>query len=72
MHPRGVFELRDMEQSDIRSVGAEYFAAKMQKLHSKIREKLYKSSQEYNRRVDQHRRDIQFEVGDQVLEHLKK
>ena len=30
------------------------------------------SSQEYKHRVDQHRRELQFEVGDQVLAHLKK
>jgi hypothetical protein len=72
MQPRGVSELRDLEQSEIRSVGAEYFAAEMQKLHSQIREQLQNSSQEYKRRVDQHRRELQFEVGDQVLAHLKK
>jgi hypothetical protein len=72
MQPRGVAELRDLEQSEIRSVGAEYFAAEMQKLHSQIREQLQNSSQEYKHRVDQHRRELQFEVGDQVLAHLKK
>jgi hypothetical protein len=34
MQPRGVSELRDLGQSEIRSVGAEYFSAKMQMLHS--------------------------------------
>jgi hypothetical protein len=33
MQPRGVYELRDLEQSEIRSVGAEYFPAEMQRLH---------------------------------------
>jgi hypothetical protein len=31
-----------------------------------------KSSQEYKCRVDQHRRQLQFEVGDLVLAHLRK
>ena len=31
-----------------------------------------KSIQEYKRRVDQHRRQLQFEVGDLVLAHLRK
>jgi hypothetical protein len=44
----------------------------MQKLHSQIKEQLQNYSQEYKHRVDQHRRDLQFEVGDQVLAHLKK
>ena len=30
------------------------------------------SSQEYKRRADQHRRKLQFEVGDLILEHLRK
>jgi hypothetical protein len=44
----------------------------MQKLHSQIREQLQNSSQDYKRRVYQHRRELQFEVGNQVLAHLKK
>ena len=31
-----------------------------------------KSSQEYKRRADQHWRQLQFEVGDLVLAHLRK
>jgi hypothetical protein len=38
MKTRGVSELRYLEQSEFRSVGEEAFAAKMQELHSKIRE----------------------------------
>jgi hypothetical protein len=72
MQPRGVSELRDLEQSEIRSIGAEDFVAEMQKLHSHIRGQLQSSSQEYKHRVDQHRRELQFEVGDQVLAHLRK
>jgi hypothetical protein len=56
MQPRGVYELRDLEQSDIRSVGVEDFAAEMQRLHSQIRGQLQNSNQEYKRRVNQHRR----------------
>ena len=44
----------------------------MKKLHSQIRGQLQNSSQEYKRRADQHRRKIEFEVGDQVLAHLRK
>jgi hypothetical protein len=62
MQPRGISELRDLEQSEIRSDGAEYFAIEMQKLHSQIREKLQNSSQEYKHKVDQHRKEIQFKV----------
>jgi len=33
---------------------------------------LQNSSQEYKRRADQHRRQLQFEVGDLILAHLRK
>jgi hypothetical protein len=46
MNPRGVSELRDLEQHKFRSVGAEDFAAEMQELHSKIKERLQYSNQE--------------------------
>jgi hypothetical protein len=69
---RGVSELRDLEQSEFRSAGAENFAAEMQELHSKIRERLKNSNQEYKHRADQHRRELHLEVGDLVLAHLRK
>jgi hypothetical protein len=72
MQPRGVSKLRDLEQGEVRSAGVEDFATEMQKLHSQIRGQLQSSNQEYKHRVDQHHRELQFEVGDQVLAHLKK
>jgi hypothetical protein len=44
MQPKGVSELRDLEQSEIRSTGAEDFAAKIQNLHSQIRGQLQSSN----------------------------
>jgi hypothetical protein len=44
----------------------------MKELHSQVKERLLKSSQEYKRRADQHQRQLQFEVGDLVLVHLRK
>jgi hypothetical protein len=72
IQPKGVFELRDLEQGEIRSVGAEDFVTEMQKLHSRIKEQLQSSNQKYKHRVDQHHMELQFEVGDQVLAHLMK
>jgi hypothetical protein len=46
MQPRGVAELRDLEQSEIISIGADNFVVEMKKLHSQIREQLQNSSQE--------------------------
>ena len=69
---RGVSKLRDLEQSEFRSIGVKDFTAEMQELHNQIKEKLKRRNNEYKRRVDQHRRKLQFEVGDQVLAHLRK
>jgi hypothetical protein len=72
MNLRGVSEFRDLKKSKFRSVGAEDFIAEMQELHNQIKEQLKKSNGEYKCRVDQHRRKLEFGVGDQVLAHLRK
>jgi hypothetical protein len=72
MQPRGVSELRDSEQTVTRSASAENFVEAMKELHNQVREQLQNSSQEYKRRVDQHKRELQFEVGDLILAHLRK
>ena len=72
MQPRGMFELRDFEQGEMRSAGAEDFAAKMERLHSQIKGQLESSNQKYKHRADQDRKELQFEVGDQVLSHIRK
>jgi hypothetical protein len=45
MQPRGVSELRDLEQGEIRSAGAEDFTAEMEQLHSQIKGQLESSNQ---------------------------
>jgi recombinational DNA repair ATPase RecF len=72
MQPKGVSELRDLEQGEIRSTRAEDFAAEMEQIHSQIKGQLESSNKKYKNRVDQHRRELQFEVGDQVLSQLRK
>ena len=64
MEPRGVSELRELEQSEIRSVGEEDFATEMKNLHSQIKGQFQSSNQEYKCRADQHHRELQFEVGE--------
>jgi hypothetical protein len=44
----------------------------MEKLHDQIKGQLQEINQRYKRRVDQKRREINFEIGDQVLSHLRK
>ena len=70
--PRGVSELREAEQAATSSASAEEFTEAMEELHTKVKQRLQKSNQEYKHRADQHRRELQFEVGDLALAHLRK
>jgi hypothetical protein len=72
MQLRGVSELRDSEHTATSSASAEEFTEVIKELHSKVKQRLQDSNQEYKRRADQHRRQLQFEVGDLVLAHLRK
>jgi hypothetical protein len=54
------------------SASAEEFAEAIRELHSRVKDRLKSSSQDYKCRADQHKRQLQFEVGDLVLEHLRK
>jgi hypothetical protein len=69
---RGVSELRESEQALTTSASAEEFTEAMEELHSQVKQRLMKSNQEYKRRADQWRRQLQFGVGDMVLAHLRK
>jgi hypothetical protein len=44
----------------------------MQRLHDQVKRQLQDSNQKYKDIVDQKRREVQFEVGDEVLAHLRK
>jgi hypothetical protein len=72
MQPRGISELRDSEQTTTRSASAEEFTEAMKELHSQVKKRLLNSSHGYKHRADQHKRQLQFEVGDLVLAHLRK
>jgi hypothetical protein len=72
MQSRGVSELRDSEQTATRSASAEEFAEAMKELHGQVKQRLLDSNHEYKRRADQWKRQLQFEVGELVLAHLRK
>jgi hypothetical protein len=44
----------------------------MKELHGQVKQRLLDSSHEYKRRADQQKRQLQFEVGELVLAHLRK
>jgi hypothetical protein len=45
MHPRGIFELRDLGQDEFRSAGAKDFTTEMHKLHEQIKGQLQNNNQ---------------------------
>jgi hypothetical protein len=67
-----VSELRESEQAETSSASAERFIEAMQELHTQAKQRLQKTNQKYKHRADQRKRQLQFEVGDMVLAHLRK
>ena len=72
MHPRGVTELRNLGKDEMRSAKGEDFASEMQAIHEQVKQLLQDSNIKYKTRVDMRRREVNFEVGDLVLAHLRK
>lgn len=56
----------------MRSEDAEDFSTNMHKLHEQIKEQQQDNDQRYKQREDHKVREFNFEVGDQVLEHMRK
>ena len=44
----------------------------MGELHEQVKHRLQDSSDKYKQRVDLHRKEVNFEVGYMVLDHLRK
>jgi hypothetical protein len=67
MHPRGVYELRNLGKQELRSVDGEDFAVSMQELQEKVKQKLQERNHQYKQREDMRRRPVDFEVGELVM-----
>jgi hypothetical protein len=72
MHPRGISDLRDVAGEEKRSAAGEEFADFMESLHKEVKLRLEQSNQKYKENSDQSRRHHDFQVGDEVMVHLKK
>ena len=72
MHPRGISDLRDVTGEEKRSTIGEEFADFMVSLHKEVKLRLEQRNQKYKENVDQCRRHHDFQVGDEVMVHLKK
>jgi len=70
MHPQGIHELRDLGKLERRSADGEDFAKAMSELHEKVKLRLQDSVQKYKQQADSKQREVQFNVGDEVLAHL--
>jgi len=72
MHPRGVCELRDLGKLEHRSVDGEDFSTAMRELYKQVKQRLQDTSNNYKQRENVHTKEVNFEVGDVVLTHLRK
>ena len=63
MHPRGVYELRNLGKAEIRSVKGEDFASKIQAIHDQAKQQLQDNNIKYKRREHMKKREVNFEVG---------
>ena len=71
MHPRGVYELRNLGDLEQKSVEGDSFATTINEMHEQVKHKLQDNNHEYTLREDAKRREVIFEVGYLVLAHLK-
>ena len=72
MHPRGVCELRNLAKAKLRSAKGGDFSLEMQAIHEQVKQKLQDSSIKYKSIAYLKRREVNFEVGDLVLTHLRR
>ena len=72
MQPRGISYLRDVAGEEKRSVVEEEFVDFMESLHKEVKLRLEQSNQKYKENADKYRRHHDFEVGVEVMVHLKK
>lgn len=69
---RGVSKLRDFGKTGMRSAKGEDFSTEAQVIHEQIKHQLQDNNIKYNNREDLKKREVNFEVGDLVLAHLRK
>ena len=72
IQPRGISDLRDVASEEKRSTTGEEFSDFMESLHKEVKLRLEQSNQKYKENAGQSRRHHDFQVGDEVMVHLKK
>ena len=72
MHPRGILDLRYLVGEEKRSAAEEEFFDFMESLHKEVKLRVEQSNHKYKENADKSKRHHIFEVGDEVMVHLKK
>jgi hypothetical protein len=70
--PRNVSELRKLDKGEIRSAEAEDFAEHLKSIHEEVRQHIIKMNTQYKAKADMKRRNKEFQIGDEVMVHLRK
>lgn len=61
-----------MDQEKKISVEAKYFVEHINNIHEKVRENIIKMNMQYKAKEDKKRRNKEFQIGDEVMVHLRK
>ena len=72
MHLIGVYEPRNLGKTKLRSAKGEDFASEMQAIHEQVKQKLQDNYIKYKSITNLKRREVNFEVRDLVLAHLRR
>lgn len=72
IHPRGVYELRDLNDGVKGSGYAKDFTYAMQEVHDIVRKTLIDNIEKIKSKVDEGRKEVHFKVGDLVMVYLNK
>ena len=70
--PRNVSKLRKLDKGEISSAEAEDFAKHLKHIHEEVRKHIIKMNTQYKTKVDVKRRYKEFQIGDDVMVHLRK
>lgn len=72
LHPRGILELRDLGNATTRSGYVEDFAQSIKEIDESVKQALNDNTTKIKQKVDERRKNLQFQVGDLVMVHLNK
>ena len=70
--PRNASELRKIDKGEISSAEVEEFAKHLKNMHEEVRKNIIKMNAQYKAKADVKRRYKEFQVGDEVMVHLRK